>query len=154
MSAEQFTERFDREARVVASLNHPNICTIHDVGPNYLVIELIGGETLGGRIAQGPIPLGDALRIAGQIADALHEAHEKGVTHRDLKPDNVKIRPDGTVKVLDFGLAKVGGMAGVTSDTGASAFPCRTDSHTRRNPFSDGGVARGTAAAGDNRHPR
>ncbi len=116
VSRDHFTERFDREARVVASLNHANICTVFDVGPNYLVLELIEGDTLADRIAQGPIPLDEALPIAGQIAEALREAHEKGVTHRDLKPGNVKIRPDGAVKVLDFGLAKVGGMPGMTSD--------------------------------------
>ena len=109
VSAERFSERFEREARAVASLNHPNICTLFDVGPNYLVMELIEGPTLGERIKQGAIPWGEALVIAKQIADALETAHEKGVVHRDLKPGNIKIKPDGTVKVLDFGRAKVGG---------------------------------------------
>src|SRR5579864_6944986 len=107
VSAERFSERFEREAKVVASLNHPNICHLYDVGPNYLVMELVEGPTLAERIAKGPIPLDDALKIATQIVEALDAAHEKGITHRDLKPGNVKIRPDGTVKVLDFGLAKV-----------------------------------------------
>jgi Tol biopolymer transport system component len=102
ISAAQFTERFEREARAVAALNHPNICTLHDVGPNYLVMEFVEGES-----PKGPLPLEEALRIARQIAAALEEAHEKGITHRDLKPANIKIKPDGTVKVLDFGLAKV-----------------------------------------------
>jgi Tol biopolymer transport system component/predicted Ser/Thr protein kinase len=102
ISNERFTERFEQEARAVAALNHPNICTLHDVGPNYLVMEYIEGES-----PKGPMPLDDALRIARQIADALEAAHERGITHRDLKPANVKIKPDGTVKVLDFGLAKV-----------------------------------------------
>jgi Tol biopolymer transport system component/predicted Ser/Thr protein kinase len=102
ISAERFTERFDREVRAVASLNHPNICTLYDVGPDYLVMELIEGES-----PKGPLPLEEALRIARQIAAALEEAHEKGVTHRDLKPGNIKIKADGTVKVLDFGLAKM-----------------------------------------------
>ena len=102
VSAQQFSERFDREVRAVASLNHPNICTLYDVGPNYLVMEYIEGEAL-----QGPLPLEEVLRITRQIADALEAAHEKGITHRDLKPANIKIKPDGTVKVLDFGLAKV-----------------------------------------------
>jgi serine/threonine protein kinase len=102
VSAERFTERFDREARVVASLNHPNICTLHDVGPNYLVMELVEGEA-----PKGPLPFDEAMRIARQIAAAMTAAHEKGVTHRDLKPANIKIKPDGSVKVLDFGLAKV-----------------------------------------------
>jgi eukaryotic-like serine/threonine-protein kinase len=106
VSAERFSERFEREARAIASLNHPNICTLHDVGPNYLVMELVEGETLAERIKQGPMPLAEALPIARQIADALDAAHEKGIVHRDLKPGNIKIKPDGTVKVLDFGLAK------------------------------------------------
>jgi eukaryotic-like serine/threonine-protein kinase len=103
----QFSERFQREARAIAALNHPNICTLHDVGPNYLVMELLEGPTLAERIKQGPIDLQEALGIAKQIADALAAAHDKGIVHRDLKPANVKITPDGTVKVLDFGLAKV-----------------------------------------------
>ena len=107
VSAEQFSERFEREARAIASLNHPNICTLHDVGPNYLVMELVEGPTLAHRIAQGAIPLEESLHIARQIADALEAAHEKGIVHRDLKPGNVNIKPDGVVKVLDFGLAKM-----------------------------------------------
>jgi Tol biopolymer transport system component/predicted Ser/Thr protein kinase len=101
VSAQQFSDRFEREARAVAALNHPNICTLYDVGPNYLVMEYIEGEA-----PKGPYALEEALRIAAQIRDALEAAHEKGITHRDLKPANIKIRPDGTVKVLDFGLAK------------------------------------------------
>src|SRR3990170_9001280 len=106
VSAEQFSERFEREIRAVASLNHSNICTLYDVGPNYLVMELVEGPTLAERIKQGAIPLEEALEIARQIADALEAAHEKGIVHRDLKPANIKLKPDGTVKVLDFGLAK------------------------------------------------
>src|SRR4029077_7690616 len=107
VAKENFGERFEREARAIAALNHPNICTLYDVGPNYLVIELIEGPTLAERIAKGPVPVEEALGIAKQIADALEAAHEKGITHRDLKPGNIKIKPNGTVKVLDFGLAKV-----------------------------------------------
>src|SRR6266567_763765 len=106
--AEQFSERFQREAEAVAALNHPNICTLYDVGPNYLVMEYIEGPTLGERLKPGPLSVEDAFGIAKQIAAALEHAHDKAVVHRDLKPANVKIRPDGTVKVLDFGLAKVG----------------------------------------------
>ena len=107
VSNARFSERFEREARAVAALNHPNICTLYDVGPNYLVMELVEGPTLGERIKQGAIPLEESLRIARQVAEALGAAHDKGIVHRDLKPGNVKIKPDGTVKVLDFGLAKV-----------------------------------------------
>jgi eukaryotic-like serine/threonine-protein kinase len=103
VSAEQFTERFDREVRAVAALNHPNICHLYDVGPNYLVMELVEGEA-----PRGPLPLEETLRIGRQIAAALEEAHAKGIVHRDLKPANIRIKSDGTVKVLDFGLAKLG----------------------------------------------
>lgn len=107
VSAEQFSDRFYREVRAVAALNHPNICHIYDVGPNYLVMELIEGPTMADRIKEGALPLEEALAIARQIGDALEAAHEKGIVHRDLKPANIKIKPDGTVKVLDFGLAKM-----------------------------------------------
>jgi Tol biopolymer transport system component/predicted Ser/Thr protein kinase len=99
--AAQFSERFEREARVIASLNHPNICQLYDVGSNFLVMELVEGENLA-----GPVPPETALNYARQIADALEAAHEKGIVHRDLKPANVKVTPEGVVKVLDFGLAK------------------------------------------------
>jgi Tol biopolymer transport system component/predicted Ser/Thr protein kinase len=101
VSAERFSERFDRETRVVASLNHPNICALYDVGPNYLVMELIEGES-----PKGPLPLATLIDYAKQLIAALDAAHEKGITHRDLKPSNLKITPDGRLKVLDFGLAK------------------------------------------------
>jgi Tol biopolymer transport system component len=102
--------RFQREAEVLASLNHPNIAAIYGLeqadGVQALVMELVEGPTLAERIAQGAIPVDDALPIARQIAEALEAAHEQGIIHRDLKPANIKVRPDGTVKVLDFGLAK------------------------------------------------
>jgi hypothetical protein len=93
--AAQFSERFEREARVIASLNHPNICQLHDVGPNYLVMELVEGPTLADRIRKGALPFNEALTISRQIAEALEAAHEKGRVHRHLKPANVKITPDG-----------------------------------------------------------
>jgi Tol biopolymer transport system component len=99
-SSGHFTERFAREALAIAALNHPNICHLYDVGDNYLVMELVPGES-----ADGPFPLPVAIKYALQVADALDAAHEKGIVHRDLKPANVRIRPDGVVKVLDFGLA-------------------------------------------------
>jgi eukaryotic-like serine/threonine-protein kinase len=102
--------RFEREARTLASLNHPNIAQIYGFeesnGVKALVMELVEGPTLADRIAQGAVPLDEALRIATQIADALEAAHDRGVIHRDLKSANVKLRRDGTVKVLDYGLAK------------------------------------------------
>src|SRR5687768_18561965 len=97
---------FTREAQVLASLNHPNIAAIYGVEDHALVMELVEGPTLADRIKQGPIPIGEALDIARQIADALTAAHDKGIVHRDLKPANIKITPGGTVKLLDFGLAK------------------------------------------------
>ena len=102
--------RFQREAEVLASLNHPNIAAIYGLeeadSTKALVMELVEGPTLADRIEQGAIPVDEALPIAKQIAEALEAAHEQGIIHRDLKPANVKVRPDGTVKVLDFGLAK------------------------------------------------
>jgi Tol biopolymer transport system component len=106
VSADRFSDRFEREAHAIAALNHPHICTLHDVGPNYLVMELVDGPSLAERIQEAPIPLDEALHIARQIADALDAAHLRGIIHRDLKPANVKITGEGVVKVLDFGLAK------------------------------------------------
>src|SRR5258705_2653200 len=101
VSAAQFSERFEREAKAIASLNHPNICTLHDVGPNYLVMELVEGETMAARLKSGPLPVKTALLHASQILAALAEAHGKGIVHRDLKPGNVMISKFG-IKVLDF----------------------------------------------------
>ncbi len=102
--------RFQREAEVLASLNHPHIAAVYGLedsgGTIALVMELVEGEDLSQRIARGAIPIDEALPIAKQIAEALEAAHEQGIIHRDLKPANIKVRADGTVKVLDFGLAK------------------------------------------------
>ena len=117
--------RFQREAEVLASLNHPNIAAIHGLedseGIRALVMELVEGETLADRIARGLIPLDEALPIAKQIAEALEAAHEQGVVHRDPKPANIKVRPDGTVKALDFGLAKLA-ESSPTSPSGPNAL--------------------------------
>src|SRR5262245_30063290 len=102
--------RFEREAKLLASLNHPNIAVLYGLeeadGRQFLVMELVEGETLAERLRRGPLVPEEALRLAGQIAEALEAAHGKGVVHRDLKPANVKITPEGKIKVLDFGLAK------------------------------------------------
>src|SRR3954469_18627935 len=102
--------RFEREAKVLASLNHPNIAALYGIeqtaGQQFLVLELVEGETLADRVARGPLPLPEALTIAIQIAEGIEAAHEKDIVHRDLKPANIKLTPDGRVKVLDFGLAK------------------------------------------------
>src|SRR5436190_16516627 len=140
--------RFKREAHVLASINHPNIAAIYgfeDSGETHaLVLELVDGLTLADRIARGPIPCREALLIAKQIADALEAAHEQGIIHRDLKPANVKMREDGTVKVLDFGLAKLADPAAAGLQTGPSA----TMSPTRTSPFgaAQGGPAMMTGA--------
>jgi serine/threonine protein kinase len=132
--------RFDREARLLATLNCPNIAAIYGLevadGLRALVLELVEGQTLEERIADGALPLAEALPVARQIIDALDAAHERGIVHRDLKPANIKIRPDGTVKVLDFGLAK----SDEPSAASMSVAPTRTFSGTRA------GVILGTAA--------
>src|SRR5262245_61258665 len=113
----EFTERFTREARAIAALNHTNICHLYDVAPNYLVMEYVEGETL-----CGPMSLTDALPILRQIIDGIEAAHEKGIVHRDLKPANIKVTPSGVVKILDFGLAKAM-LPGSTSSTSLDNSP-------------------------------
>ena len=126
--------RFEREARVLASLNHPNIAAIHGLeesgGRKFLVMELVAGETLAERIARGAIPLDESLAVAKEIAEALEVAHDKGVVHRDLKPANVKITPEGRVKVLDFGLAKMWESSSDDAAAAASNSPTRIDGTT------------------------
>src|SRR5579864_6677861 len=135
--------RFTREAQTLAALNHPHIAAIYGVeqsgGVRALVMELVEGEDLSAIIARGPIALADALPIARQITEALEAAHEQGIIHRDLKPANIKIRADGTVKVLDFGLAKAMDPAG--------ASPNVSQSPTITTPaMTQAGVILGTAA--------
>jgi eukaryotic-like serine/threonine-protein kinase len=136
-SAESFDQRFEREARAIAALNHPNICQIYDVGPDYLVMELVEGPTLQEVLARGALSVDAALRISDQIADALAAAHEQSITHRDLKPSNIKVKEDGVVKVLDFGLAKIGP---------SSATPTSDSSPTMSLTFTQAGMILGTAA--------
>ena len=135
--------RFEREAKTLASLNHPHIAAIYGLedadGVKALVMELVEGEDLSQRIARGAIPLDEALPIAKQIAEALEAAHEQGIIHRDLKPANIKVRPDGTVKVLDFGLAKAMEPASAMS---ANAM----NSPTLSIHATQAGVILGTAA--------
>ena len=141
---EERLARFEREAKVLASLNHPNIAQIHGLEQSgdtrALILELVEGPTLQDRIAKGPIPLDEALPIARQIAEALEAAHEQGIIHRDLKPANVKVRSDGTVKVLDFGLAKA--MGPEFSDAEAANSPTMTMTAAATKM----GVIMGTAA--------
>src|SRR6202166_47940 len=136
--------RFTREAKTLASLNHPHIAAIYGLeesaGITALVMELVEGEDLSQRIARGAIPLDEALPIAKQIADALEAAHEQGIIHRDLKPANIKVRADGTVKVLDFGLAKA-------MDPVAGSSPSMSMSPTLTTPaMTQAGMLLGTAA--------
>ena len=133
--------RFEREAQVLASLNHPNIAAIYGFEDRALVLELVEGPTLADRIAQGPIPIDEALPIARQIAEALEAAHDLGVIHRDLKPANIKLRADGTVKVLDFGLAKLSDPLASNAPSGVSLSPTITTPAA-----TQAGVILGTAA--------
>src|SRR6476620_4190526 len=132
VSKTEFSERFEREARAIAALNHTNICQLYDVGPNYLVMEYIEGTPL-----KGPLPLDQTLKYAAQICDALDAAHRKGIVHRDLKPDNILLTKAG-IKLLDFGLAKLAAPAvasgadtasGVQRETEIAATKALTGAH-------------------------
>src|SRR5881397_2646227 len=126
----QFKLRFAREARTISQLSHPNICTLYDVGENYLVMELLQGETLADRLMRGSLPIDEAVQIAIHIADALDKAHRAGIIHRDLKPGNVMLTSAG-VKLLDFGLAK-------------PSLPAETASATIQKPVTEEGTIVGT----------
>src|SRR5947209_6473111 len=147
ITQERFSDRFEREARAIASLNHPNICTVHDVGPNYLVMELVEGETIAQRLKQGLMPVEMVLQYCLQIAAALTEAHAKGIVHRDVKPGNIMIAKSG-VKVLDFGLARSGQDETVTAShilVGTPAYMAPEQrqgkpADTRSDIYSLGGV--------------
>jgi serine/threonine protein kinase len=136
-------ERFEREAKTLASLNHPNIAGIFGLeeadGRKFLVLEYVDGETLGELIDRGPLPIHEAIELAGQIASGIEVAHEAGIIHRDIKPDNIKINSEGQVKVLDFGLAR--------NDEGASSTGMMLDSPTmsQHSPTIAGAIL-GTAA--------
>ena len=143
--------RFEREAQLLATLNHPHIAQIYGLedsaaGIHALVMELVDGPTLADRIAQGPIPVDEALAIARQVAEALEAAHDRGVIHRDLKPANVKMTADGAVKVLDFGLAKLIEPTAASGATGATAQSPLTLSPTLSVQATYAGVLLGTAA--------
>src|SRR6266446_4416659 len=140
--------RFTREAQTLASLNHPNIAHIHGLeesgGVRALVMELVEGEDLAQRIAHGAIPLDDALPIAKQIAEALEAAHDQGIIHRDLKPANIKLRSDGNVKILDFGLAKA--VEAGARQAGGAAHLSLSPTITSPAQMTSAGVILGTAA--------
>jgi eukaryotic-like serine/threonine-protein kinase len=122
ISHERFSDRVERESRTIAALNHPHICTLHDVGPNYLVMELIEGETLAARLKRGRLSLEQTIQFGTQIAAALAAAHAKGIVHRDLKPANVMLTKSG-VKVLDFGLAKSAADSTLTAEGAIMGTP-------------------------------
>src|SRR6266849_6678137 len=132
VSAAQFSERFEREAKTIAALNHPNICQIYDVGPNYLVMELVHGGPITSPDRPHSLAAGEAVRLAVQIAAALEAAHSQGIIHRDLKPANI-LATGGLVKLLDFGLAKQTG-------------PTSTDDHTQTIGLTNAGMIIGTPA--------
>jgi serine/threonine protein kinase len=136
VAQKEFSDRFEREARAISSLNHPHICTLHDVGPNYLVMELVEGETIAARLKNGALPVKTALLYASQIAAALVEAHGKGIIHRDLKLGNIMIAKSG-VKILDFGLAKSSEDETLTASRMAMGTPAYMAPEQRQSKPAD-----------------
>ncbi|WHZ20631.1 MAG: Serine/threonine protein kinase [Rhodanobacteraceae bacterium] len=132
----RFNAAFRREARAIAALNHPNICALHDIGPDYMVMELVEGETLAARLKRGALPIGTALAYASQILAALAEAHAKGIVHRDLKPGNIMLAKSG-IKVLDFGLAKFVADETVTATGNAMGTPAYVSPEQRQGRPAD-----------------
>jgi predicted Ser/Thr protein kinase len=136
ISPEHFSDRFDREAKAISSLNHPNICTLYDVGPNYLVMELVEGETLAARLKRGKLSIEQTLPYVRQIASALGAAHAKGIVHRDLKPGNIMLSESG-MKVLDFGLAKAPGDETITASHAVMGTPAYMAPEQREGKAAD-----------------
>src|ERR1700745_1759306 len=136
IAQKEFIERFEREARAISSLNHPHICTLYDVGPNYLVMELVDGETIAARLKSGPLPVKTAHLYASQILAGLAEAHKKGIIHRDLKPGNIMIAKSG-IKVLDFGLAKSGKDETITASHMVLGTPAYMAPEQREGKLAD-----------------
>ena len=132
----EFSARFEREARAISSINHPHVCTLFDIGPNYLVMELLDGETVAARLKRGRLQVHEALRYAEQIATALSDAHDSGIVHRDLKPGNIMLTKSGA-KVLDFGLATAGGEDGFTDYRITMGTPAYMAPEQREGKLSD-----------------
>jgi serine/threonine protein kinase len=143
VAQEKFSDRFEREARVIAALNHPNICTLYDVGPNYLVMELVEGETLKDRLARNPMPPEILLDLAIQIAEALDAAHSKKIIHRDIKPANIFVNARGQAKILDFGLAKLKAERSIEARSGTRDTDA-TQTMTINDALSVAGKVMGT----------
>jgi eukaryotic-like serine/threonine-protein kinase len=136
-AASGFDARVQREARAIAQLNHPHICTLHDIGPSYLVMELLDGETLAERLKKGPMPVDQVFLYGAQVADALAAAHARGIVHRDLKPANIFLTRQAGIKVLDFGIARSAGDEALTTAHVAIGTPAYMSPEQRRGNVCD-----------------